>query len=98
MIPAISATAQPTTAKADAVDPKVLKAARDFEAIFIRQMLKSVEKTAAAGAGTTASPGESTYGSMVVGALSDAVSNAGGLGLADVIAKSVARAGVKPVK
>jgi Rod binding domain-containing protein len=67
----------------------VLKAAKDFESIFVRQMLKSLEKTTAAGAGAKASPGQSTYGSMVVDTLSDAISAGGGLGLADVIAKSM---------
>jgi flagellar protein FlgJ len=76
--------------KPDAPDPKVLKAAKDFEAIFVRQMLKSVEKTTAAGCGTQASAGEKTYGSMIVDTLSDSISKAGGLGLADVIARSMA--------
>ena len=70
-------------------DPAVLKAAKDFESIFVRQMLKSLEKTTAAGAGTKASPGQSTYGSMIVDTLSESISAAGGLGLADVIAKSM---------
>ncbi len=75
--------------KADAPDPAMLKAAKDFESIFVRQMLKSVEKTTAAGMGTQASAGQSTYGSMIVDTLSDSISKGGGLGLADVIAKSM---------
>jgi len=67
----------------------MLKAAKDFESIFVRQMLKSVEKTTAAGMGAQAAPGQSTYGSMVVDTLSDSISKGGGLGLADVIAKSM---------
>jgi peptidoglycan hydrolase FlgJ len=90
---AVNAAAAPA-----APDPRIQKAARDFEAIFVRQMLKSVEKTTAAGAGTQAAPGENTYGSMIVGALSDAISKAGGLGLADEIGKSLARAVAKPTK
>jgi flagellar protein FlgJ len=72
-----------------ATDPKLLKAAKDFESIFVRQMLKSVEKTTAAGCGTQAAAGQQTYGSMVVDTLSDSISKAGGLGLADVIARSM---------
>jgi flagellar protein FlgJ len=79
-----------TPTRADAPDPKLLQAAKDFEAIFIRQMLKSLEKTTAAGAGTQASAGEKTYGSMIVDTLSESISKAGGLGLADVIANSLA--------
>jgi len=91
MIPPIGAIHSATTAAPakDAPDPKALQAARDFEAIFVRQMLKSLEKTTAAGAGTQASAGEKTYGSMIVDTLSESISKAGGLGLADVIAKSL---------
>jgi len=91
MIPSIAAINSATTAAPaqEAPDPKALQAARDFEAIFVRQMLKSLEKTTAAGAGTQASAGEKTYGSMIVDTLSESISKAGGLGLADVIAKSL---------
>jgi peptidoglycan hydrolase FlgJ len=97
MIPPISShTPAAVSSTPAALDPRIQKAARDFEAIFVRQMLKSVEKTTAAGAGTQAAAGENTYGSMIVGALSDAISNAGGLGLADEISKSLARTMAKP--
>ena len=84
-----SAQATQQADKADAPDPKLLKAARDFESIFVRQMLKSVEKTTAAGATATKSAGQSTYGSMIVDSLSESISKAGGLGLADVVARSM---------
>jgi flagellar protein FlgJ len=86
-----SATTQGVAAprKTEAPDPAMLKAAKEFESIFVRQMLKSVEKTTAAGMGTQASPGQSTYGSMIVDTLSESISKGGGLGLADVIAKSM---------
>jgi flagellar protein FlgJ len=77
-------------ARPAAPDPKLLQAAKEFESIFVRQMLKGLEKTTAAGAGTSASAGEKTYGSMLVDTLSDSISKAGGLGLADVIAQSMA--------
>ena len=87
-----SATSAGAAAPANpaAPDPKLLQAAKDFESIFVRQMLKGLEKTTAAGAGTSASAGEKTYGSMIVDTLSDSISKAGGLGLADVIAQSMA--------
>ena len=92
MIPigSINAAGAAASTKADAPDPKVTQAAKDFEAIFVRQMLKSLEKTTAAGCGTQASAGEKTYGSMIVDTLSESISKAGGLGLADVIARSMA--------
>jgi Rod binding domain-containing protein len=89
-IGAIDSATAAAPAKADAPDPKLLKAAKDFESIFVRQMLKGLEKTTAAGAGTQASAGEKTYGSMIVDTLSDSIQKAGGLGLADVIARSMA--------
>jgi flagellar protein FlgJ len=75
--------------KAEAPDPKLLQAAKDFESIFVRQMLKSLEKTTAAGGGTKPAAGQHTYGSMIVDTLSESISKAGGLGLADVIAQSM---------
>ena len=89
-IGAINSATAAAPAKADAPDPKLLKAAKDFESIFVRQMLKGLEKTTAAGAGTQASAGEKTYGSMIVDTLSESIQKAGGLGLADVIAQSMA--------
>ncbi len=84
--------------KAEAPDPSVLKAAKDFESIFVRQMLKSLEKTTAAGGNAKATAGQSTYGSMIVDSLSESISRAGGLGLADVVARSMmaAHPGPKP--
>jgi flagellar protein FlgJ len=89
-----SATAQATraadgAAKTEAPDPKLLQAAKDFEAIFVRQMLKSVEKTTAAGGSTKPTAGQSTYGSMIVDSLSDSITKGGGLGIADVVARSM---------
>jgi flagellar protein FlgJ len=87
---ALTASGAAAPAKADAPDPKLVQAAKDFESIFVRQMLKGLEKTTAAGAGTQASAGEKTYGSMIVDTLSESIQKAGGLGLADIIAKSMA--------
>lgn len=84
-----SAQAAQQTDKAEAPDPKLLKAARDFEAIFVRQMLKSVEKTTAAGAGAAKSAGQSTYGSMIVDSLTESITSAGGMGLSEMIARSM---------
>jgi Rod binding domain-containing protein len=89
--PSTTALDAAATSQSKTADPRVQKAARDFEAIFVRQMLKPLEKTTAAGAGVEAQAGENTYGSMIVGALADAISKAGGLGLADEIGKSLAR-------
>ena len=77
-------------AKAEApVDPKALKAAKDFESIFLRTLLSSLEKTTSISGGGKLNTGQSTYGSMVVGAMADNISNSGGIGLADIVAKSL---------
>ena len=73
----------------EAPDPNLLKAAKDFESIFVRQMLKSLEKTTAAGGNAKATAGQSTYGSMIVDSLSESISKGGGLGLADMLARSM---------
>ena len=77
--------------KADGpVDPKALKAAKDFEAIFLRTLLSSLEKTTSmSGGANKPTTGASTYGSMVVGALADNISGSGGIGLAGIVAKSL---------
>jgi Rod binding domain-containing protein len=78
--------------KPETLDPKVTKAAQEFEAIFVRTMLKSLEKVTGSGQaqGGIGAAGQSTYGSLVVGTVADAVSAAGGLGLADLIARHLA--------
>lgn len=74
---------------AETADPRTLKAAKDFEAIFLRTLLSSLEKTTSLSAGGKLSSSQSTYGSMVVGALADQISSTGGIGLADIVAQSL---------
>lgn len=71
------------------IDPEKLRLAREFEQIFLRKMLSSLEKSGktTGGAGASSSGGDA-YGSMIVSALAQAVSQGGGLGLADMIARS----------
>lgn len=67
--------------------PEQRKVARDFEAIFIRQLLSGLEKGGAmSGASST---GASMYKSMMVGSLADTAAEGGGIGLADVILKAL---------
>jgi Rod binding domain-containing protein len=66
-----------------------IKAAREFEQIFVRKMLSSLEKTGRMGATNSFSGGNDVYSSMVVGALAQAVADSGGLGLADMIVRSI---------
>ncbi len=68
--------------------PEVMKAAREFEAIFIRAMLAPLEKSTKLGSESQMA-GQSAYGSMVVGAMADSLSSAGGIGMAEVIARAM---------
>jgi Rod binding domain-containing protein len=69
------------------VDAKVHKAAQDFEAMFVRQIL-----SAAKVGGNHAK--QSGYDGMAVDAIAGAVSQGGGLGLAQHIEDALARAGI----
>ncbi|MBN1608802.1 MAG: rod-binding protein, partial [Polyangiaceae bacterium] len=67
---------------------RLLQAARQFEAIFIRQMLAALEKTARI-SGSDRGAGTSVYGSMVVDVMADAVAAAGGLGLGEALVRDL---------
>lgn len=70
------------------VDPAVAKAAQQFEAVLLRSMLSSLEKTTKLG-GADSSNGSSLYSSMMVDALADSLAESGGIGLADAIVKEI---------
>jgi Rod binding domain-containing protein len=72
------------------IDPEKLRLAREFEQIFIRKMLSSLEK-AGQKDGASGAAGGSAYGGMVVSALAEAVSKGGGVGLAEVIARAASQ-------
>lgn len=59
------------------------KAAQQFEAIFLRQLLGSLEK--AGGFAGSRDSGSAIFGSMMVSALADNAAASGGIGLADII-------------
>ncbi len=68
-------------------DKRLEEASRQFEAVLLRQMLSSLGR---ATGGTSGQAGGSTiYGSMVVDAVADAVSRAGGLGLGSMLTKAL---------
>jgi flagellar protein FlgJ len=86
--------------KADTVEatPEQRKAARDFEAIFLRQMLSGLEKGSGL-AGADKSNGAQIFGSMMVSALADTAAEGGGIGLSELILKAMLPPGAqtKPV-
>jgi Rod binding domain-containing protein len=68
---------------------QLVEAARQFDAVFVRIVLSSLEKTTKMGGSSGLSAGQSTYGSMVVDTVSDAVTRAGGTGLADKLIEAL---------
>jgi len=85
---AIAPTVQGTAAKPPTPSPEALRAAREFEQIFLRKMLSVLEKTGRPQSSGAATAGSDIYSSMVVNSLAEAISTAGGIGLADVIARA----------
>jgi Rod binding domain-containing protein len=75
------------------LDPKLVKAAQEFEAVFIRQLLKPLEKAGETGKGNSIGSGSNIYGSMMVGAVADQASAGGGIGLAEMVLKALTDAG-----
>ncbi len=86
LTPAVSATAVHAPGPTEA-QGALTEAARQFEAIFLKEVLKSVEKCGSLGGGGNSS-GQNVYGSMIVDAVATAVAQAGGLGLADVLSSA----------
>jgi len=83
-------TSKTTTPKISAEELRLRQVAQDFEAVFLRQMLSSLERTTKVSSQGNNIAGQGTYGSMIVDAVSEAVAKAGGLGISDVLAKSMA--------
>jgi Rod binding domain-containing protein len=84
-----------TAPKAPPADPRLKEAARQFEAVFLRVMLTSLERTTKIGNGSPISAGQSAYGSMVVDALSDALSASGGIGLQESLLSGLEASALK---
>jgi flagellar protein FlgJ len=63
------------------------KVAQQFEAIFLRKLLSGMEKSSGLGGSSTAGAG--VFKSMMVGALADGAADGGGIGLAEVVLKSM---------
>ena len=70
-------------------NPKLVEAAREFEGVFLRVVMSSLEKAANVGGPSSLSAGQSQYGSMIVDAMSDSISKSGGIGLADELVRDL---------
>jgi Rod binding domain-containing protein len=73
----------------DAHKQQVEHAAKEFEAIFLRKILSSLEKAGHMTPSESGSGSTSVYSSMMVAALADAMVSAGGIGLAHFVSESL---------
>ncbi len=89
MIPlgALPPTPQDTALTRRPEETARLQAARQFEAIFVRQMLSSLEQTNAFGGQSRT--GSAVYGSMLVGAIADNVTQGDGIGLSALVLEAL---------
>jgi hypothetical protein len=91
-----SAAPAATDAATAKVDPRLEKVSREFEAIFMRNLLKPLEKAGSVGKEGSVSSGSGVYGSMMVGALADSASQGGGIGLAHLVLEALTRGAAAP--
>jgi flagellar protein FlgJ len=68
--------------------PEQRKAAEQFEAIFLRQLLKGMEKGSGISKADQGSAGD-IYRSMMVGTLADSAAEGGGIGLSELVLQSM---------
>jgi Rod binding domain-containing protein len=91
MKPIVSAATALQKPEATAPEPpakpseKAVKAAQEFESMLLQHMLESMQKTAELG-GKHENNG---YQSMATQALAEGIERGGGLGLADLVAKTI---------
>lgn len=89
----LTATTLSSSAEAKRTDDpeyaKAEQAARQFEAIFVRKMLSSLEKAKVFGGSQSGSAGTEVYGSMMVGALADAATQGDGIGLSELVLRAL---------
>ncbi len=76
--------------------PKVVKAAREFEALLLASILGPLERTFSAWPGQETPTGSEAYQSMGMQALSAALAQHGGLGIANIVAKSLSKSADSP--
>ncbi|MDX2055298.1 MAG: hypothetical protein SFV15_23045 [Polyangiaceae bacterium] len=77
-------------------NPEVVRAARQFESVFVRMMLEPLQKTAESKKSAPGASAGGAYGSMVVDALSDAISQSGGVGLVHMIEEALSGTHARP--
>jgi Rod binding domain-containing protein len=88
----LTPSAQAVDAQATGPNFQEREALKQFEAIFLRQLLGSLEKAGTFAGKKGPSSGSALYGSMMVGAMADAAADAGGIGLVTLFQDTLQRA------
>lgn len=68
---------------------RLRQAARDFEAIFLQQLVAGLRRAAVPGGAAPASAAQRLYGDLMDAELARAVARSGGVGLADVLVRDL---------
>lgn len=83
--------AGPQAAKAAAAAVKARRAAEEFEAVFLSQMLAPIFEQLGTDPLFGGGPGEQVYRSMMVQEYGKAISRSGGIGIADAVHREILR-------
>lgn len=75
---------------------KTAEAARQFEAIFVRNLLSSLETSEALGGSKSGGSGSDVYGSMIVSALAESATQGSGMGLSELILRALSPTAAEP--
>jgi flagellar protein FlgJ len=68
---------------------KILHAAREFEALLLANLLGPLERSFSAISGDAGVPGSEAYQSLGMQALAGALASRGGIGIADMVSRSL---------
>ena len=82
--------ASPTHPAGNQPSPRIRKSAQEFEALLISTLLAPLMKSFSTVPGEQSAPGSDEYGFLGGQALASSLSRAGGIGIADLLVKSMA--------
>ena len=106
-MPAITATPEASTRPQPGASPgafspsdlaKLKQAARDFESILLRDVLKTMRESSTQGKGLLSGTSQRLYQDMMDDEMAKAMARQGGLGLADMLVRSLTRLGAPAKK
>lgn len=96
--PAVRVAPAGTRAPGGEPDPKLVEAAREFEAMFVAQLLKQARQAARSLSERESAPGADVYEGWQDDAMARAVASGRGLGLAETLVRQLGGARTSPVR